>query len=210
MDDEADFSRFRTKAAGPSPNEFYGAMAEAGDFEGLFKAYHESMPVLYDVDLFFPLLQRAIDVAASEDPSRFSQRIFSGAISFMALLGLRAQMTAEKALARLDHGRGTRVEDYWLQEGPVRTVLNGLQEIQVQLANLLHAQASTARTWQLVKQRQLPSGAVKDLPAKRSNKVTRKRSVTRARRRSPAKPIRRTKFMSVNGNGKGHGNTKAP
>lgn len=210
MDDKLDFSRFKAKAPRPSPNELYRGMAESGNFEGLFRAYHESMPTLFNIDAFFALLQRAVSVAARADPVGFSQRSYASMLEFTAYLGLRSQMVVERILTQVDHGCGTRAEDYWLRCGPHQDALVALREFQSHLANLLQAQAATARTWQLARQRQEPTSANGDLLPERPRKATRKRAATTARRRPIGKTVNRSKFVSLNGNGKAHRNGKAP
>jgi hypothetical protein len=209
MDDMPEFSWAMPKTRRRSPNEIYGEMADAGDFEALVKAFGTTMQPLYGVELFFPLLQRAIEVASRTDPIEFSRRMFADMLAFTALLGVRARLTAQQILTQLDTNCGPRFKDHWLREGPAREALVSLWEIQGHLATLLQADASTARTWQLAQLRQNPGATEGGSSTQRPCKPGGKQSATRIRRRRTVKPIRRSKFVPLNGNGKLHGNCKA-
>lgn len=183
-------------AVPPSLNDERRRMAKAGDFEGLMRAFQAAMPMSWDTEDFFPLLQQAVKVAADADPAKFAQRNFSGMVGFTAYLGLRCQLTVERILAQSDRIGGYRVEDHWLRPGPTRDALEALQEFQSHLANMHHAQACTERIWSLARQRQDQECHGPDTQRPSATPV--KRPANTARRRQAGK-TRRPTFVARNG-----------
>jgi hypothetical protein len=132
-----------------SPIEKREQLARAGDVRGLFQLIAGSGPGLLDIKSAYSLLYQALDVASSRDPADFAGEIFQQMVSFSSYVLLRVQLQCKQSLEQHDYRCGGQGQQ--LPTDLVETELPQLHEIQAQVSEVLHAQASTARLWQMAR-----------------------------------------------------------
>jgi hypothetical protein len=155
--------------AGLSQAEQRRLMAECGDVEGIWKVLNDTPHSLLDVDKMFRLLLRAVEVAARDDPAGFAASTLARLISFTTYLTLRGQLWASRQAAGDQSMLGPGQP--WFSRELATVVIPQLQEMQAQLADLLQAQASTARLWELARQKQRENERAAALPAPRRSRA---------------------------------------
>jgi hypothetical protein len=133
----------------PSPLEKREQLARAGDVRGLFQVIAHSGPGLLDMRSAYSLLYQALDVASSRDPAGFAGDIFQQMVAFSSYVLLRVQLQCKQTLEQYDYRSGGQVHQ--LPSDLLEYDLPQLHEIQAQVSEVLHAQASTARLWQLAR-----------------------------------------------------------
>jgi hypothetical protein len=139
-------------------------MAAAGDVAGLWHILRTSKWSMSDHGELFRLLLQAIEVASSRDPATFAADVLARLVGLGTYLALRAQYAVLHAVDRADQPRGVAPAGL---PAELERLLPRLYEIQGHLAELLVAQASAARLWELTlaKRTANEAAARKILPA---------------------------------------------
>ena len=165
-DVETRFALLKAEADQPSAEERCLEMAEQGDYHGLLREYDGPMQRTHTAQQRISWLHRALEVAAHSDPAAFSGRFFADMAAFAALTVLRARRTFERIISQIDDSVGPDINNHLLHQGPAHDALIALRETQEHTANILHAAAATARSWQLALQHQKLEGTRVALPKK--------------------------------------------
>jgi hypothetical protein len=139
-------------------------MAAVGDVEGLWRRLRTTSWSISDHAELFRLLLRAIEVASARDPATFAVDVLARLVGLGTYLALRAQYAVLHALNRADQPRGVAPSGL---PAELERLLPRVYEIQGHLAELLVAQASAARLWELTlaKRAANEAAARKTLPA---------------------------------------------
>jgi hypothetical protein len=152
MADPTEKPRRTKRARPPSLSEQYRHTAATGDLDGLLRLITEQPCCLLGPDEPGRLLLQAIEVRAKQDPARFADELFTRLFAFASYLLLRAQMYTASRIAQHDRDRGPRgLPD--LADPVLERCLARLLELQTHVAELSQAQASTARLWELTRQK---------------------------------------------------------
>jgi hypothetical protein len=152
MSDPTEKLRRTKRARPPSLSEQYRHSAATGDLDGLLRLIAEQPGCLLDPDEPGRLLLQAIEVRAKQDPARFADELLTRMFAFSGYLLFRAQMYAASRIAQHDRDRGPRgLPD--LADPALERCLARLLELQTHVAELSQAQASTARLWELTRQK---------------------------------------------------------
>ncbi|MBL8798986.1 MAG: hypothetical protein JNM56_34190, partial [Planctomycetia bacterium] len=119
----------------------------AGDVAGLRQLFRRPRFDSYEQEHLFQALRTAIDVA-SRDPARFAATLYAQSIAFTGYLLLRTHYLAERLIVNHDDVRnGGGLLD--MPADVFKIFLPRLLELQHHVAELLEAQAKTARMWEL-------------------------------------------------------------
>jgi hypothetical protein len=121
-------------------------MAAVGDVEGLWHILRTVNWSMSDHGELFRLLLRAIEVAAARDPAAFAAETLARLVGLGTYLALRAQYAVLHALNRADQVHGTAPAGL---PAELERLLPKVYEVQGHLAEMLVAQASAARLWEL-------------------------------------------------------------
>jgi hypothetical protein len=131
---------------------------------------------MFDHEATFGLLLRAIEARSARDPAGFAEAVFSRMVGFTGYLTLRSQYYLTHVIRTADRqgqSKGTPA----LPREVTDVYLPRLMELQGHLGELAQLQASTARLWELARQRRLEN-----------DQAERDGSRPRPRRRPPASP----------------------
>ncbi len=122
--------------------------ARSGDVDAIWGEITTKHFSMVDQEELFALLLRALDVR-SRDPEAFAAENFTRMIGFVSYLTLRAGFYVNHRIAR--HGHATR------DNGPAdfppevaEKLIPRLMDLQGHLTELMQAQATTARSWELI------------------------------------------------------------
>jgi hypothetical protein len=170
----------------PSPLELREPLVERGDVAGLYDTimkapWHE----LQRGEAFGQLL-RAIHVASRQDPSGFSDEIFHVMLAASTYSTLRVQLMLLDRTGESDRQTNGRLPE--IPRDVLEEHLRHVYQMQGHVAEILQARATTARLWELARQKKLDN----DRAEQKGLAVTEAAS-------GPAKPSHSKK----NGQGKG-------
>jgi CRP-like cAMP-binding protein len=170
----------------PSPLELREPLVERGDVAGLYDTilktpWHE----LQRGEAFGQLL-RAIHVASRQDPSGFSDELFHLMATASSYATLRVQHMLLNRISESDRQTNGRLPE--IPRDVLEEYLQHVHLMQGHLAEILQARATTARLWELARQKRLDN----DRAEQKGLGVTEAAS-------GPAKPSHSKK----NGQGKG-------
>jgi hypothetical protein len=130
-------------------------MARTGDVDGLWRVLTTSLPGLFGVEETFQLLARAIQVRSRQAPAAFAAELYSRMVGFVGYLTMRTHLYAGRLVAVHDrHDRGFAELPRELTD----VLLPRLVQLQEHLAELMSAQAATARLWALTRQKEIDNG----------------------------------------------------
>jgi hypothetical protein len=154
----------------PSILETREGWARTGDVEALWDVLVTTPTSLLDVGAVFRLLLRAAEVRARADPLRYAEDLFARMVGFTSYLLLRTQYYAAGLVAENDEVTRGR-NPLGLSRELTQEIIPRLMTLQGHLAEILQAQAGTARLWQLARRKQLendqaegPAGQSTNLP----------------------------------------------
>ena len=139
----------RPKPKVPRPIERCRQLSAAGQFEDILQVIGGSSSVDLNHAQAFHILLQAIEGRSKKNPQQFARDVLSRVVSFTSFMTLRAHYVLRLNL--MFHDSATE------REGPARDyypevterLLPRVIELQRHLAELLHAQASVARLWEL-------------------------------------------------------------
>lgn len=146
---------------GPSPREVRERWAAEGDVEALLDLIRQTSWSMISVGEQLQNLATACRVAAKADPERFARLMFAEMVGINAFLTLRTQLYITNRVV----GRGPRPCTPSLADispDVVDRLLPRLLEMQRGMAEILHAQASTARMWALARAKDSQAGRVSE------------------------------------------------
>jgi hypothetical protein len=187
LDDEGENDlEFPAKPPGPSPFERREEFVRQGDFAGLYQAILQTPWHATNLGEAFGQLFRAIDAASRKDPVGFSDELFQAMLATSSYAMVRVQYMLLDRIGDFDrqtHGRAPEIPRDVLTE-----LLQHLHLMQGHVAEILQARATTARLWQLARQKRLENDRAEQKEFGANGTPT-----------SPTKPSRTTK----NGQGQG-------
>ena len=146
-----------TPPPGPSKREIWKGWSEAGDVEQLLALLRSKPLGFYNVPQMLRLLMRACQVRARSDPRGFAEALFAEMAAFNGLLLLRAQLRLAGRVASCGEGSG-QPGMAELPQDLTERLLPALAETQRGLAEVLAAQAATARMWALADAQRAANG----------------------------------------------------
>ena len=126
-----------------------------GDFAAIFQEILRAKWHEIDLPAAFSQLLRAIDVACRQDPAGFSDQLFGTMLNVAGYLAIRTQYALVAQIAEDD----SRVRD----RAPslrIDAMLPALLQIQTHVCEIAQARASTARQWELARQRRLENDSM--------------------------------------------------
>lgn len=139
-----------------------------GDFAGLYEAILMSKWHETDLPTAFSQLLRAIDIRSRQAPAAFSDELFGVMISVAGYLVLRIQHALVSQIADDD----SRIRD----RAPtlrIEAMLPALLQVQAHACEIAQTRASTARQWELTRQRRLENDRMEWQQRKRQKKAAR-------------------------------------
>ena len=144
----------RRRKRRPSPSEVRRVQAETGDVDALWHHLTQSDWAVIDGGDTFRQLLRALEVRARQDAAGLSAEMFARMMAFSSFLWMRGASALQQLLSAADQtNQSTRALPRQVEEQ-----LPQFLAIQGHLAELAHAQASTARLWELTKRKKGEEG----------------------------------------------------
>jgi hypothetical protein len=128
-------------------------MAERGDVAGLFQHLTACPRSWIDYPEVLPLLLKAVEVRATQQPAGFTDDLFHRILTFSTFLLLRCHLYAAKILDRQDcelQQRGS-----WEPSAALEGVMPHLLQLQQHLVEIMQAQATVQRLRELTRQKSL-------------------------------------------------------
>lgn len=146
-----------TPPPGPSPREIRRRWASEGNIEALLKLIRETPWSFISIDEQLQNLMAACRAGAKADPEGFSREVFAEMVAFTAYLTLRTQLYVGQKVV----GRGAMPCTPALADFSVdilERLVPRLLEMERGMAEVLHAQAVTARVWALARAKEAKAG----------------------------------------------------
>ena len=143
-----------TQPREPTPRE---KAARSGDIDALWDELVTKKWTMVDQEEIFGHLLRAIEVRSREDPEAFAGDMFARMTGLIGYLTLRSHFYLGHRVGQ--HGRATR--DWGPADFPkdvVESLLPRTLAFQGHLSELMQAQASVARQWELVHGKRAENG----------------------------------------------------
>jgi hypothetical protein len=160
----ADDDDLYERPPGPTPREVRRRWAEQGNVEALLAEIRTKTWGFFSVDEVLKFVLDACQVRAKSDPEGFGRMLFAEMVALNAFLMLRTQaIIVDRVVGRGPFAVKPSLGD--LSADLVERVLPRLMEMQHALAELLIAQAQTARLWGLARAKE--AQAVRAAGAKR-------------------------------------------
>jgi hypothetical protein len=144
----------RRRKRRPSPSEVRRVQAEAGDVDALWHHLTQSDWAVIDGGDTFRQLLHALEVRARQDAAGLSSEMFARLMAFSYFVWFRGAFALRQTLSADQNNPSARP----LPREVTEEHLPRLLEIQVHLAELAQAQASTARLWELTKRKKGEEG----------------------------------------------------
>ena len=198
-----------TEAREPSIREKRELAARSGDIKALWDEITTKHYSMVDQAELFDLLLRALDVRSRRDPEAFAGETFARMIGFISYLTLRSTFYVNHRITR--NGRASR------DNGPAdfppevaEKLIPRLMDLQGHLTELLAAQASVARQWELIhgKRAENGRGAGRDSKADGSRRSRKSSASANGHTKPPEAPGRKPRKTSrkdqANGKSNGH------
>jgi hypothetical protein len=146
----ADDDDLYERPPGPTPREVRRRLAEQGDVEALLAVIRSKPWGFFSVDEVLKLVLDACQVRAKSDPEGFGRLLFAEMAALNGFLLLRTQVfIVDRVVGRGPFACKPGVAD--LTADVAERLLPRLMDMQHALAEVLVAQAQTARLWGLAK-----------------------------------------------------------
>lgn len=197
------------EAREPTIRELREQAARLGDVDALWNELTTRNWSMIDVEDVFGHLLRAIEVRSRRDPEAYAGETFSRMIGFVSGLLFRSHYYLNFRIAR--NGRATR--DNGPSDFPpevAEKLIPRLMDLQGHLSELLAAQASVARQWELIhaKRAENGRGVGGDDKAKGVRRSPKAQASATGHMRLPevpgAKPRKAGRKSKANGKSNGH------
>jgi hypothetical protein len=142
---------------GPRPSEIRAAWAREGDVESLLAEIRTRSWTLFPIDEVFKHLLAACETRARLDPAEFARMLFAEMVGFNGFLLLRTQVfIIDRVVGRGPFAIKPALAD--LAPDVIERLIPRLLEMQRGLAEVLVAQAQTARLWGLARAKEAQAG----------------------------------------------------
>ena len=142
---------------GPRPSEIRRRLAEQGNVEALLREIRSKRWGCFSVDEVLKHILDACQVRARSDPEGFGRMLFAEMVALNGFLMLRTQVfIVDRVVGRGPFPCKPAMAD--LSSDVAERLLPRLMEMQRGLAEVLVAQAQTARLWGLAKAKEAQAG----------------------------------------------------
>jgi hypothetical protein len=142
---------------GPRPSEVRAAWASEGDVESLLAEIRTRPWSLFPIDEVFKHLLAACEVRARSDPEAFARLLFAEMVAINGFILLRTHVfIADRVVGRGPFACKPALTDF--SADVAERLLPRLAEMQRGLAEVLVAQAQTARLWGLARAKEAQAG----------------------------------------------------
>jgi hypothetical protein len=173
----------------PSLFEQREEFVRQGDIAGLYERILKTPWHSTNLGEAFGQLFRAIDVAGRKDPAAFSDDLFQIMLAASSYATLRVQYLLLNRISETDRQTNGRLPE--IPRDVLEEHLLHVHQMQGHLAEILQARATTARLWELARQKKLDndraeqkglgvtgadSGTAKPSPSKKNGQVKGKRA----------------------------------
>ena len=169
IEDVAEDLRDYQRPPGPSPREVRRRWAEEGNIQPIMDLIRRTPWSGVSIGEQLQNLAIACRAGAKADPEGFSREVFGEMVGLNAYLTLRLQLyVAERVVGRGPMPCTPMMAD--LSPDVVERLLPRLADAQRGMAEILHAQAGTARMWALARAREAQAGraaaAAREVPSR--------------------------------------------
>ena len=159
----ADFDPYE-RPPGPTPSEIWAGLAREGNIEALLAVIRSKRWGFFSIDEVLKFVLDACQVRAKSDPEGFGRLLFSEMVALNGFLLLRTQVfIVDRVVGRGPFACKPTLGD--LSADVTERLLPRLAAMQHSLAEVLVAQAQTARLWGLAKAKE--EQAARSVGAKR-------------------------------------------
>jgi hypothetical protein len=149
-DDESDWP---SAPAQPTIRQRRELLVERGDFAAIYQQILDTPWHAAKYSDAFAQVLRAIDVASCKDPARLSGDLLRLMVNVSGYLMLRVQYTLLLKVRATDGETYSRLPD--IPADVMEMILGHFASMQSNLAELCQSEATTARLWQLARQKEL-------------------------------------------------------